>query len=91
MRNLVFLTNLLIEYSFVQRKLNCVGCQTSHGSQSNHQVCMALTDKAYYYMKSVHYLHDFGLINDEEFEYLLDQLDSIIESLHTSVNFFFFE
>ena len=50
---------------------------------------MALTDKAYYYMKSAHYLHDFGLINDEEFEYLLDQLDSIIESLDTSVNFFF--
>ena len=89
MRNLEYLTNLLIEYSFVQRRLNCVGCQTSHGSQSNHQVCMGLTDKAYYYIKSARYLHDFGLINDEEFEFLLDQLDSIIESLDRSDNFFF--
>ena len=39
-------------------------------------------------MKSARYLLDFGLINDEEFKYLFDQLDSNIESLDTSDIFF---
>ena len=91
MRNLDFLTNLLIEYSFHQRRLNCVGCQTSHGSQSHHQVCMGLTDKAYYFMKSALFLKEFNLITEEEYEYLLDRLENIIENLDTLDNFYFFE
>jgi hypothetical protein len=77
MRDYLFLINLLESYSFKIRRQHCNGCQNSHGSQREHEVCMTDCQKFYYFELALDLMKIENVLTVEEYEFLKDNIPYI--------------
>ena len=77
MRDYLFLINLLEAYSYKIRRQHCNGCQFSHGSQREHEVCMTNCQRLYFFELGLELMQNEKVLSQEENDFLKDQLPNI--------------
>ena len=72
MRSEEDLIGLLIEYTILKRREECLGCMYSHGSQKRHIICLTNIFKSYFFMLGISHMKSHQIIDKEEEDFLLE-------------------
>jgi hypothetical protein len=59
----------IVQYRYI-KMINCIGCKHNKPSQKHHITCLTDVDRDFYIMKTLAYMLNRKLIDDDEFKYL---------------------
>ena len=65
-----YIKELLYDAMNQLRKVDCIGCQNNHPSQTRHGICLTDIDSSYYKRLALDALFEIGSINETEYLYL---------------------